>query len=117
VVTALLAVLAPLTVWLYTTDWAMIMMQRIIAGGETAEQTMRIMWSPTSTTMVGVSRRHRNLGEAWRARHDVALVVPSPGWRGRLATAEQVSVTYRGHCAAMVRRHAARCLPASRRAS
>ena len=28
--------------------------------------------------------------------HQVALVVPSPGWRGRVATAEQVSVTYRG---------------------
>lgn len=28
--------------------------------------------------------------------HEVALVVPSPGWRGRVATAEQVSVTYRG---------------------
>ena len=31
-----------------------------------------------------------------RRGHDVALVVPSPGWRGRLATTEQVSVTYRG---------------------
>ena len=28
--------------------------------------------------------------------HDVALVAPSPGWRGRRTTAGQVNVTFRG---------------------
>jgi len=45
----------------------------------------------------GVPTVTRNLARGLAGRgHDVALVVPSPGWRGRLATAEQVSVTYRG---------------------
>ena len=45
----------------------------------------------------GVPTVTRDLARGLAGRgHDVALVVPSPGWRGRLATAEHVSVTYRG---------------------
>ena len=45
----------------------------------------------------GVPTVTRSLARGLAGRgHDVALVVPSPGWRGRLATAEQVSITYRG---------------------
>jgi glycosyltransferase involved in cell wall biosynthesis len=45
----------------------------------------------------GVPTVTRDLARGLAKRgHDVALVVPSPGCRSRLATAEQVSVTYRG---------------------
>jgi glycosyltransferase involved in cell wall biosynthesis len=45
----------------------------------------------------GVPRVTRELARGLAGRgHAVALVVPGPGWRGGLGTAEQVSVTYRG---------------------
>jgi len=45
----------------------------------------------------GVPTVTRELARGLAKRgHQVALVVPSPGWRGRVVTAEQVSVTYRG---------------------
>jgi glycosyltransferase involved in cell wall biosynthesis len=45
----------------------------------------------------GVPTVTRELARGLAKRgHEVALVAPSPGWRGRVATAEQVSVTYRG---------------------
>jgi glycosyltransferase involved in cell wall biosynthesis len=45
----------------------------------------------------GVPTVTRELARGLAERgHQVALVVPSPGWRGRRATAEQVCVMYRG---------------------
>jgi glycosyltransferase involved in cell wall biosynthesis len=44
---------------------------------------------------VSTVTRELALGLAERG-HQVALIVPSPGWRGRRATAEQVCVIYRG---------------------
>jgi glycosyltransferase involved in cell wall biosynthesis len=45
----------------------------------------------------GVSTVTRELARGLAERgHQVALIVPSPGWRGRRATAEQVCVIYRG---------------------
>jgi 1,2-diacylglycerol 3-alpha-glucosyltransferase len=45
----------------------------------------------------GVPTVTRELARGLAERgHQIALVVPSPGWRGRRATAEQVCVLYRG---------------------
>ena len=45
----------------------------------------------------GVPTVTRELARGLAKRgHEVALVVPSPGWRGQRARAEQVSVMYRG---------------------
>jgi 1,2-diacylglycerol 3-alpha-glucosyltransferase len=45
----------------------------------------------------GVPTVTRELARGLAGRgHEVALVVPSPGWRGRLATTGRVSVVYRG---------------------
>ena len=45
----------------------------------------------------GVPTVTRELARGLAGRgHEVALVVPSPAWRGRLATTEHVSVMYRG---------------------
>ena len=67
--------------------------------GKLREHTMRIMvvTDQYEPMVGGVPTVTRSLARGLAGRgHDVALVVPSPGWRGRLATAEQVSVTYRG---------------------
>ena len=67
--------------------------------GKPRERTMRIMvvTDQYEPMVGGVPTVTRSLARGLAGRgHDVALVVPSPGWRGRLATAEQVSITYRG---------------------
>jgi glycosyltransferase involved in cell wall biosynthesis len=67
--------------------------------GDSRERKLRIMvvTDQYEPMVGGVPAVTRNLARGLAGRgHDVALVVPSPGRRGRLATAERLSVIYRG---------------------
>jgi glycosyltransferase involved in cell wall biosynthesis len=68
------------------------------AGGRPEGELRILVVTDQYEPMVGgVPRVTSELARGLAERgHAVKLVVPSPGWRGRLATTEQVSVTYRG---------------------
>jgi glycosyltransferase involved in cell wall biosynthesis len=69
------------------------------AATDLREDTMRIMvvTDQYEPMVGGVPTVTRELAHGLAERgHSVALVVPSPGWRGRRTTAERVSVTLRG---------------------
>ena len=68
-----------------------------VTGWPGREMRIMVVTDQYEPMVGGVPTVTRELARGLAERgHDVALVAPSPGRRGRLATAEQVSITYRG---------------------